>query len=530
MKRTENIIFATGFVLCSVMLAFHRETVDITLTKRNMIWGATTLILFAFLTVRGMDWSVLKKSIFFAFFVYFIVTVLSYRIAHSKSEVIYNALRTFMMMAYLLVAYNILRDYKHFGKVIILVTIGLGIYSIDEMLAGDFILRGLMANKNQCASAFVLLSIMCAHYYRIWKAPAVIAIALSLIVIVATKARSSWLAVFVVLLALAVHNKKVLVCALLLLVAAAGIFISSERVRSHRIFNTESMAQRKDMWKSSLMMAKHTPIGIGAGNWKVNFGAYARQYSPMVLDMVYARKFLVRAHNSFLQQLAELGYIGFICYVSLFAFAIYYSGGMIRIGLIAYMTIAFFSFPDERPFHSMMLMLYFAHALLQSHNGFVVRRYRVLGAVVCIVLLMCVGDFVLRYNYSKDLVQIKKAMAAKEFDKVIDITSNNTFLCDIDLSGTPREMFTGVAYSGKKDYPSAIRHMNEARKIAPYHIYIRMNLGIYYAKNGQYLEAYGHFKDLLALYPGSKEVRVNMQKLMKVSNYGRRIYARKVLL
>jgi tetratricopeptide (TPR) repeat protein len=442
-----------------------------------------------------------------------------------------------MMMFYIFAVYNILRDYEDFGRVVILVAIGLCIYSIDEFIAIDSPsqYKGLMANKNQCAAVMVMLTFLCAHYYRKWKSASVVAILMCLFVIFTIRGRASLLALtaaslFALVKWVHLHKKKKLALLIVMLVVLlCTCFITTndiEKARKNKLFNTTSLKQRLDLWKISLLMVRDFPNGVGAGNWKLIYLGYAASMKPETRQLIYNKTFYARAHNDFVQILAEIGYVGFISYLAIFLLTLWYARGWIQTGILAYMILAFWTFPMTRPCISMILMVFMAIALLQKRKPLRIKRSYIFNPLILIVLLACLGNFYARYEASRYGIIAKKAVAMKNYDRAMEIYKENSFLTSVSISGTPVDLFLGMTYIGKNDFKSAIACLEKAVKVAPYHLYANIELGKCYAREKRYVDAFKCFRNMQRVYPDSVEVQQNIEVICKATNSGRNIYLR----
>jgi len=128
---------------------------------------------------------------------------------------------------------------------------------------------------------------------------------------------------------------------------------------------------RADAWRWSIQMIKENPIlGVGSGNWKINVLAYENQKNPGFI-------YMYKAHNDFLENLAEIGIIGgllflLIFFVSGWNFVRYYNKAadepdltfkllfISASGLAFYGVDAMFNFPADRPEILLLFSLFVA--------------------------------------------------------------------------------------------------------------------------------------------------------------------------
>ncbi len=134
---------------------------------------------------------------------------------------------------------------------------------------------------------------------------------------------------------------------------------------------------RLDAWKRSMDIIQENPLlGVGAGNWKVNILKYENQENP-------GFRYTYKAHNDFLENMAETGFVGGLLFVSIFVLtgwnfirqhlknadkpgtlsqALFLSA----FGLAYYAVDAFFNYPADRP-EILLLWALFVSAGIAAH-------------------------------------------------------------------------------------------------------------------------------------------------------------------
>ncbi len=117
---------------------------------------------------------------------------------------------------------------------------------------------------------------------------------------------------------------------------------------------------RTNAWIWSVEIIKQNPLlGIGVGNWKINILEYENQENTGYI-------YLYKAHNDFLENMAEAGVVGGLLFVSIFILMgwnfikqyrkraddpglLYRALFLAASGLAFYSIDAFFNFPADRP-------------------------------------------------------------------------------------------------------------------------------------------------------------------------------------
>ena len=129
------------------------------------------------------------------------------------------------------------------------------------------------------------------------------------------------------------------------------------RVAEISVSNASSSG-RLHLWESAFDYALKNPVfGAGYGNWKL---------ASIPYEKTIANDYLVpyHAHNDFLENAAELGFVGLFLYASIFLVVFYYAFkglfltksssinrfilSSIIMGMVVYFIDAFFNFPAER--------------------------------------------------------------------------------------------------------------------------------------------------------------------------------------
>ena len=508
MGRLTNIIFITGFVLCSTVISLNRETIDYSNEVRTLILGITTLSLFAVMACRAKaeDLAVIRNPIFAVYFIYWLAVTFSIVLAGNIGEAAYGSVKVFTLMFYLYgTAVKLKDDDRGFAKSLILVNIGLGLLAVYQFIYKEPHMRiGLMAGVNFNAQAFFLLGILCVHYRRRWKVPAAMAIVLSAFAIITLQSRAVWLAVFAAAVVFAFSNRKYILIGLVgSTMTAALVFVYLD---SHSNLDLRSLEQRIDIWTQTGRMIKDHPMGVGAGNWQVKFPVYSGFLKPLHRDVVYNdRKFYTQNHNDPQQILAEIGPAGFLVYLLMFIFAMRYSSGWVRAAIAGYMVISLFDFPAERAFHPMMLMILFAIAIKEVPAFRIEpgrRWYPVVAGTVAAVLIFSVYDFAVRYESSRQTRRIYNARIDTQWKTMVTETSRISPLASIDpQSTTPLLFYRGLGYFYQGDLKKATIAFAGAQKVNPNHLFSVMNMAYCYVLSGELDKADEYYQRAKKMYP-----------------------------
>ncbi len=290
---------------------------------------------------------------------------------------------------------------------------------------------------------------------------------------------------------------------------------------------------RLNVWRNSLrMIYNNLLVGVGVGNWKIIIPSYGLgRTSGSTFDTVHFQ----RPHNDYIWVLSEIGLFGFISYLLIFATAFYYIFKIIIhssdlkdklfsvflfYGIVSYMIISFFSFPKERIFPTVILMLMFAIATSIYHNSSkpgkaVSQRFGFGVIAVSIVLLL----FVIANGYLRLTSEIhtKKALRAREAQNwpvvIKEIDRAHTRFVTLDPTAAPLLWYRGEANYLSGNISQALEDYQKAYKAHPYHIYVLNNLATCYELGGEHNEAINYYKKALKIQPQFEDALINLSAI-----------------
>jgi hypothetical protein len=417
-----------------------------------------------------------------------------------------------------------------------------------------------MGNKNLFASALFLMLPFCLYGVvrgrPLLRVAACSAVALVLVLVLLSRTRAVWLALFVsvvlttaiLLLTVYQHRLKpsarmnkalgwrlgLIALSILCLVAAVVSLRGSPRsIRGlvASVLDIESMSQRLGMWGKTIEMIRDHPLlGVGAGNWKVVIPSYG---IPDEVSGDWAKMiFVVRPHNDFLGVLAETGALGLGLYLAVFGVFFFYVHRLLSrsargvdaplvlmmfFGVTGYLVIAFFCFPSERIFHSMLLLLMIAvvTVLHQRHLGCCERREPAhpgvfLAAAVLLVSAVTVFAF-FRLHMEIHVRRAMTARAAGNYSVVVgEIDRAYSRLNTLDATSTPLMWYRGEACFLSGDMAQAKECYQESLRAHPHHIHVLNNLATCHQTVGDSGRAIECYERLLKVAPRFVEGACNL--------------------
>ncbi len=188
-------------------------------------------------------------------------------------------------------------------------------------------------------------------------------------------------------------------------------------------FEDGGVGQRAAFYRWTADMIRKNPVlGVGSGNWKINILKYENQEKP---GFIYSYK----AHNDFLEAMAETGIPGGLLFLSIFILAarnfwryhkktdgesdpMYAALFLAAAGLAFYAVDAMFNFPADRPEILVLFALFLAIGVAASQKHRVSTKEetrlssRVLRMLVVLALVLMAGSgWALHQNFRSAQLQ-----------------------------------------------------------------------------------------------------------------------------
>ena len=452
-----------------------------------------------------------KTFLFYGLYILLALTSILYSMNANEAIVefsrYYNTFTSFILLYLLL-------DWEKDKKIIILWITGITILElffvlkpfIEDSLANGFNFNrsqrynGLAANIN--ITAFSLLLKLPFLFYsttifnsRILKISTDILISGIILCLIILKSRASFISLFLVIILLTIYYflnrknkvflrisiKSILIFCLFL---SAEAFINSSSNSIDRIgsitdssLEDQSINQRLNYYKSALVQFKENPFGEGLGNWKI-------KSIKLNKDIIDSYVVPYHMHNDFLQNLAELGIIGFILYGLIFLTlllkllkSIFWDKTnskldyFLLLGLIVYLIDASLNFPMARPMIQVYMILFFTLILRDTNNTY--SENKLTNKIL--ISILATGTFLTLYiNYQsfntyKKQIQLmgdfnfgKYTIDVKEFEK-IDFKWPN-----LSVTTIPLNSMIARYYENSGQYEKAINILHKTKNINPY--------------------------------------------------------------
>jgi len=457
-----------------------------------------------FALIISLNLDVPKKLIFVALTGYLVCAIVSLFFALNPQKGVFLVSKIALTIILIMAACSLKKD--TFIKAMTALGLLLAWHCLYGLVTVGDQFPGVMGQRNLMASAQLLLLPFCVYSLLKFKLKFLSGLASGLILfnLIWLFNRASLLALVVSSCVAALYHKKLRYAVLVLVVVVSGYSLFQS-------LNTASIFARFKVWQQTLELVKESPVfGIGAGNWELQIPRYTAliDYPQMSYKV-----FFQRPHNDYIWVLAENGIAGFIFYLGIFGFALFYAirsrNVLVLVVLSGYMVIAFFSFPMERPFHSLILAVCIGLAV--AGDGFKRLKSRRLIFVPALCLCIIFGV------YHKDARHIKTMMIARDKRKWSEVINEaaKVRLRTMDIFTLPVAWYTGEAHCYLGNSRQAVRDNHQAYRYNPNNIYVLDRLGNVLEALGDYDGAIKCYTRALGIKPDFKYSQENLINAIK---------------
>ena len=550
---------------------FCTKSIDPVLMPRQLFMSFFMLLIVAalFFQKKSVSFFSISNPVYVAIGFYFLFLVCAFFSGSFTSESHYLLSKQLLLFAFLILTTALLYNKFISSKDVILSGIVFGIIAAgsaavqiyEKTIAGQNlfhridVINGLFANKNLLSSIlflslpFFLAGLRFSKFK--WFSVVGLLSAFLIIVIIRTRVVLVASAVFLLILLyfylrneLRVRNRTLLIAAI---TSLSGLFLFykgylEEKIVNlkssynptqqylYRVFNAKTLRSRTQFWENSIAMFRDHPLGVGAGNWQVQFPKYGlnqfREY-----EILNGTSTLQRPHNDFLNLLCENGIFGFAAYCAIFGIAFYQLYFLIKnavensekwkfiyilAAIAGYLIISFFDFPMERIEHQVLLMLLlsivFSSCNSQTESAAKKNTIFLYGLLAVFVYSGIVSFF--RFKGEQASLKMYVAKNNQEWDETIyEANRASSYFYTIDPTSIPIDWYEGTAYFNKKETAESIRCFKNAYNAAPYQIQVINNLAATYQSVGRKEEALELYSKALGISSKFEEARLNLAAL-----------------
>lgn len=401
-----------------------------------------------------------------------------------------------------------------------------------------YTVKGLFSHKNLLAS-FLMLLFPLSWGGRLYlkgglRNAALVLSLLLLVLLFLLRTRGVWLGTFLggaaaLVTYLLAHRKKEKLpwprialgsgLALLLMIGLLGI----PGIRKG-FLDSSNIQKRFAFWENSWQMISDNPaLGVGAGNWKLQFPRYG--LGQVDHSTMQGITHIQRPHNDFLWVWSEAGPLALLAYLGLFIWGLRRAWLNYRHqndatqrqlqllliwALAGYGVFSFGDFPLERAPHNLLFLTLLG--LIYTGTPASQREKELKGpwvpglALLLSVLSLYVMSF--RYEGQKASPAIQQANAQKNAAAIIPAVNRaeNRYYT-VDLYANPLRYYSSLGYLAQGRLQQAFQELQAARQAAPYNILVRYNLASYHARKNQETRALAQLDSALAMAPKFERAR-----------------------
>ena len=566
-KTIEKAYFIFLLLLPFVHFSF---VIDPVLIPRQLYLSAFILVVVLLLFAqKNLQFLPLKNPIYLAIGSYLLLALLSFYDNPFTSESHYVLSQQLVLFSFLIVTIHALYNKLITVNLIVKACIGIGIIAIvgayyhliEKTIDGEKIVRrvGLIksffANKNLLASViflcfpFFFMGLMLSKKIKIIALIGILS-ALPMLLLLGT--RTVFLALLVFALVVlsyylknrfGIRKRFIGLASILLLMLVAFLYQNTKvsKIRDiknkstveqylSRISNEKTWVSRTQFWDNSIAMWKENPIlGVGLGNWQVNFPKYGlSQFSEF--SIVNGTLTLQRPHNDFLNFLCENGILGLLAYIVIFGIIYYQLFILIKgttdktrwnyiyllAGLSGYIVISFFDFPMERIEHQIILMLFFAIITSGYYNKKNIQPESEMGKNVLKYLVITISIYSIivtsfRFKGEMETVKMYVAKANGQWEETLHHANKaENYFYKVDLTSIPLAWYQGLASFNLNEKAESVTLFEKAYQIAPYQIQVLNNLAGSYSFQGDRQKAIKYYQKALEISTNFEEARLNL--------------------
>lgn len=440
------------------------------------------------------------------------------------------------------------------------------LFKIFQVLGGgDFVqdiyeVRGLFGHKNLLSSALMLGLPFTVIGSVIYKRSLHRRLSLALGLLVVTeifvlRTRGVWLATFLgagVALAafFSQRNRMKAVFTfpfrwlglgfLIALLTLIGLFAMSGF--SENISDRSNLDRRIVFWQNSMEMIKDHPVlGVGAGNWRINFPKYGLSHnqesgSEFRLDQnVYQGiTHIQRPHNDYLWIWSEAGPLALIAFAGFFMLALIRAWRNLAdaentkdlaldllsiFGITSYLVFSITDFPIERTSHELIVLTMAVIAFRKESTVLLQTGFR--GVLTFVMLLFLISSYIgwQRWQGESHTLAIHEANSARNARMIIPAVeeAENSFY-NMDQYANPLRYYSSIGRLALQDVPGAFQDAQTAYEIHPYNIIVLNQMGNVYKMQGNLDEALQYYQQAVDISRWFESGRLNLAEIYMKKN------------
>ena len=288
---------------------------------------------------------------------------------------------------------------------------------------------------------------------------------------------------------------------------------------------SSTVKERFYLWGNSLkMFYDNWLLGVGVGKWGICFPLYGLSLWRLRQGEVVMQ----RPHNDMLENFTELGFVGGVIFLLILIYPLLIKAKtsneqLIKFGLINFIIISFFSFPQERIIPSLMFFTFVAFSLKNKKSINIGAFTKTIISGLLIVFVCVSYNRLGSERVFKKYITNLKTTNSKE--ALLDLHQAKSPFFLVEGTSTPIDWYIGEVYFKNKNILKAKEYFETALIVNPNKINILNSLGGCSLFENDLVSAEKYFQKAIDIAPFYEVGLYNLAYVMnKKSNYNSAIY------
>ena len=288
---------------------------------------------------------------------------------------------------------------------------------------------------------------------------------------------------------------------------------------------SSTVKERFFLWGNSLkMFSDNWLLGVGVGQWAICFPVYGLSLWRLRQGEVVMQ----RPHNDMLENFTELGFAGGVIFLLILIYPLLIKAKtskeqLIKFGLISFIIISFFSFPQERIIPSLMFFTFVAFSLKNKKSiNIGTSTKTIISGLLIVFVCVSYNRLGSEYVFKKYITNLKTTNSNKA---LLDLHKSKSPFFLVEGTSTPIDWYIGEVYFKSRNILKAKEYFENALIVNPNKINILNSLGGCSLFENDLVSAEKYFQNAIDIAPFYEVGLYNQAYVMnKKSNYNSAIY------
>ena len=288
---------------------------------------------------------------------------------------------------------------------------------------------------------------------------------------------------------------------------------------------SSTVKERFFLWGNSLkMFCDNWLLGVGVGQWAICFPVYGLSLWRLRQGEVVMQ----RPHNDMLENFTELGFAGGVIFLLILIYPLLIKAKtskeqLIKFGLISFIIISFFSFPQERIIPSLMFFTFVAFSLKNKKSiNIGTSTKTIISGLLIVFVCVSYNRLGSEYVFKKYITNLKTTNSNKA---LLDLHKSKSPFFLVEGTSTPIDWYIGEVYFKSRNILMAKEYFEYALIVNPNKINILNSLGGCSLYENDLVSAEKYFQKAIDIAPFYEVGLYNQAYVMnKKSNYNSAIY------